>query len=177
VVSRALENALENNLVCGNQMHNGRSDDKLMQNAKTDSMLDLLQNPMYAINLSLRRKLSKEIALTSDVRLCDNGIGSGATVAVVGGAAAMTDGVVAAGSVAQVHLIQQAHPVLKEGVKGGIQKSGDMTPSNPAFSKSDGSHHRFSRNKLFESSIIDINQVSRDSFAAAGYTRNSNEFK
>jgi hypothetical protein len=33
--------------------------------------LDLLQNPMYTIDLSLSWKLSKEIALTSDVRLCD----------------------------------------------------------------------------------------------------------
>ena len=43
-----------------------------------------------------------------------------------------------------------------------------MTPSDTAFSKSAGSHHRFSRNKLSESPI-DVNQVSRDAFAAAGY--------
>ena len=98
VVSRALSNALENNLVYESQMRNGRLDDKLMQDAKTNSALDLIQNPMYTIDLSLslRRKLSKEITLTSDVRLSDNGVGSGATVDAAGGAAAMTDGVVTA---------------------------------------------------------------------------------
>jgi hypothetical protein len=99
VVSRALANALENNLVYESQMRNGRLDEKLMlQDAKTNSALDLLQNLMYTIDLSLslHRKLSKEITLTSDVRLCDNGVGSGATVEAAGGAAAMMDGVVAA---------------------------------------------------------------------------------
>ena len=43
-----------------------------------------------------------------------------------------------------------------------------MTPSDTVFSKSAGSHHRFSRNKL-SVDPIDVNQVSRDTFAAAGY--------
>ena len=71
-----------------------------------------------------------------------------------------------AGEAAQVHSIQQAHQILKERAKGGKRKAGDMTPSDTAFSKSAGSHHRFSRNKLSESPI-DVNQVSRDAFAAA----------
>ena len=104
----------------------------------------------------------------SDVRLRDDGIGSGATVASAGGATAITDEAVVAGSVVQAHSIQQVHWVLKERATGGPRKSGDMTPSNTAFSKSAGSHYCFSQNKLSESPI-DINQVSRDSFVAAGY--------
>jgi hypothetical protein len=91
------------------------------------------------------------------------------TVEAAGSVAAMTDGAVIAGRVVQVHSIQQACRVLKEKVKGGAQKADDMTPSDTAFSKSAGSHHRFSQNKLSESPI-DVNQVSRDSFAAAGNT-------
>ncbi len=167
MVSRALANVLENNLVYESQMRNGKSDDELMQDAKTNSAFDLLQNPMYAINLSLRWKLSKEIILTSYVRLRDDGVGSGATVEAAGGAAAMTDGAVTAGRAVQVCSIQQAHWTLKERVEGGARKAGDMTPSDTTFSKSAGNHHRFSQNKLSESPI-DINKVSRDSFAAAG---------
>ena len=54
-----------------NPNENGGSDDKLMRDAKTNIALDLLQNPMYTIDLSLSWKLSKEITLTSDVWLCD----------------------------------------------------------------------------------------------------------
>ena len=144
VVSRALANALENNLVYESQMRNGRSDDELMQDAKTNSALDLLQNPMYAIDLSLRRKLSKEITSMSYVQLRGNGVGSGATVEAVGSAAVMTDGVVKAGRAVQVLSIQQARWALKERAKGGVRKAGDMTPSNTTFSKSAWSHHRFS---------------------------------
>ena len=64
--------------------------------------------------------------------------------------------------------IQQAHWILKERAKGGERKAIDMTPSDTAFSKSAGSHHLFSRYKLFEC-LIDVNQVSRDAFAAAEY--------
>ena len=125
-------------------MHNGRSDDELMQDAKTNSALDLLQNLMYTIDQSLGQKLSKEITLTSDVRLHDNGVGSGATVEAAGGVAAMTDGEVAAGRAVQVYLIQQAHRVLKERAKVGTRKAGNMTPRDTALSKSAGSHHCFS---------------------------------
>jgi len=59
VLSRVLAGSLENNLVRENQMLNCRSDDDLMQDAKTNTALDLLQNPTYAIDLCLRRKLSK----------------------------------------------------------------------------------------------------------------------
>ena len=141
VVSRGLANGLENNLVYESQMRNGRLDDKLMQDAKTNSTLDSLQNPMHTIDLSLRRKLSKEITSTSYVQLR---VGSGATVEAVGGAAAMTDGAATAGRAVQVRSIQQAHRALKERAKGGARKAGDMTPSNTTFSKSAGSHHRFS---------------------------------
>jgi len=165
VLSRVLAGSLENNLVRENQMLNGRSEDNLMQDAKTNTALELLQNPTYAIDLSLRRKLSKEVSLTRDVRLRDNGVYGGATAAVAGG----VDGAAAAGGVAKVvHSIQQARRILKERAKGGAQKADDMTPSDTAFSKSAGSHHRFSRNKLSESPI-DVNQVSRDAFSAAGY--------
>jgi hypothetical protein len=168
VLSRVLAGSLENNLIRENQMLNGRSEDDLMQDAKTNTALELLQNPTYAIDLSLRRKLSKEVSLTRDVRLRDDGVyGRGATAAVAGG----VDGTAAAGGgVAKVvvHSIQQARRILKDRAKGGAQKAGDMTPSDSAFSKSAGSHHRFSRNKLSESPI-DVNQVSRDAFAAAGY--------
>ena len=74
----------------------------------------------------------------------------------------------AAGGVAKVHSIQQARRILKERAKGGKRKAGDMTPSDTTFSKSAGSHHRFSCNKLSEN-LIDVNQVSRDAFTAAGY--------
>jgi len=166
VLSRVLAGLLENNLVDENQMINGRLEDYLMQDAKRNTALDLLQNPTYAIDLCLRRKLSKEVSLTRDVRLCGDGVDSGATVAVAGGA----DDVATAGGVAkkEVHLIQQARRILKERAKGGERKAGDMTPSDTAFSKSAGSHHRFSRNKMSENPI-DVNQVSRDAFAAAGH--------
>jgi len=137
-----------------------------MQDAKTNTALDLLQNPTYAIDLCLRRKLSKEVSLTRDVRLRGDGVNGGATVVAAGGA----DDAAAAGGVAkkEVHSIQQARRILKERAKGGERKAGDMTPSDAAFSKSSGSHHRFSRNKLSENPI-DVNQVSRVAFAAAGY--------
>ena len=51
----------------------------------SNSALDLLQNLTYAIDLSLHRKLSKEVSLTRDVRLCDDGVYGGATAAVAGG--------------------------------------------------------------------------------------------
>ena len=162
VLSRVLAGSLENNLVRENQMLNGRSEDDLMQDAKTNSALGLLHNPTYAIDLGLRRKWSKEVSLTREVRLRGDGVYGGATVAVAGG----VDGAAVAGGVVKVHSIQQARRILKERAKGGAQKAGDMTPSDTAFSKSAGSHHRFSRNKLSESPI-DVNQVSRDAFAAA----------
>ena len=59
VLSRVLAGLLENNLVHENQMINGRLEDYLMQDAKRNTALDLLQNPTYAIDLCLRRKLSK----------------------------------------------------------------------------------------------------------------------
>ena len=157
VLSRVLAGSLENNLVRENQMLNGRSEDDLMQDAKTNTALGLLQNPTYAIDLGLRRKLSKEVSLTRDVRLRDDDVYGGATAAVAGG----VDGAATAGGVAKVHC-----QILKERAKGGAQKAGHMTTSDTAFSKSAGSHHRFSRNKLSESPI-DVNQVSRDAFAAA----------
>jgi len=70
--------------------------------------------------------------LTRDARLRGDGIDGGATAAVAGGA----NDVAAAGGVAKVHLIQQAHQILKERAKGGERKAGDMTPSETAFSKS-----------------------------------------
>ena len=142
VLSRVLAGSLENNLVRENQMLNGRLEDDLMQDAKTNTALDLLQNSTYAIDLCLRRKLSKEVSLTRDVRLCGDGVDSEATVAVAGGA----DDAAVAGGVAkkEVHSIQQAHQILKERAKGGKRKAGDMTPSDTAFSKSAGSHHHFS---------------------------------
>ncbi len=167
MLSRVLAGSLENNLVRENHMLNGRSEDDLMQDAKTNTALDLLQNLTYTIDLSLRWKLSKEVCLTKDVRLRGNGVNGGATVAAAGGA----DDAAVAGGVAkkEVHSIQQARRILKERAKeGGERKAGDMTPSDAAFSKSAGSHHRFSRNKLSENPI-DVNQVSRDAFAAAGY--------
>ena len=85
-------------------MINGRLEDYLMQDAKTNTALDLLQNLTYAIDLSLRRKLSKEVSLTRDVRLRDNGVYGGATAAVAGG----VDGAAAAGGVVKVHSVQQA---------------------------------------------------------------------
>jgi hypothetical protein len=66
VVSRALASALENNLIWENQMPNKRSGIEVMQDAKTNTALDLLSNPLYAIDLLLCRKLSKEITLTGD---------------------------------------------------------------------------------------------------------------
>jgi len=145
-------------------MLNSRSEDDLMQDAKTNTLLDLLQNPTYAIDLCLCRKLSKEVSLTRNGRLCGDGVDGGATVAAAGGA----DVAAAAGGVAKVHSIQQARRILKERAKGGKRKAGDMTPSDTTFSKSAGSHHRFSCNKLSEN-LIDVNQVSRDAFTAAGY--------
>jgi hypothetical protein len=59
-----------------------------MQVAKTNTALDLLSNLLYAIDLSLHRKLLKEITLTGDVRIHDNNRGSGATaetMSAVGG--------------------------------------------------------------------------------------------
>jgi hypothetical protein len=166
VLSRVLAGLLENNLVHENQMLNRRLEDDLMQDAKTNTALDLLQNLTYAIDLSLRPKLSKEVILTRDVRLCGNGVDGGATAA----AARSADGVAVVGGVAtKVYLIQQARRILKERAKGGERKAGDMTPNDMAFSKSAGSHHCFSNNKLSESPI-DVNQVSRDAFAAVGYS-------
>ena len=88
MLSRALADALENNLIRENQMLNGRSEMEIMQDAKTNCALDLISNPQYAIDLSLRRKLSKEIDLTKDVRVRDSGGrgGSGAIAkAAIGG--------------------------------------------------------------------------------------------
>ncbi len=79
VVSRALVATLENNLVQENQMANGRSGIEVMQDAKTNTALDLLSNPLYTIDLLLCRKLSKEITLIGDARIRDGNRGSGAT--------------------------------------------------------------------------------------------------
>ena len=78
VISRALADTLENNLIRENQMKNGCSEMEIMQDAKTNCALDLFSNPQYAIDLSLRRKLSKEIDLTRGVRVRDGGRGGGA---------------------------------------------------------------------------------------------------
>lgn len=104
VLSRVLAGLLENNLVRENQILNGRLEDDLIQDAMTNTALRLLQNPTYAIDLGLRRKLSKEVSLTRDVRLRDNGVYGGATAAVAGG----VDGAAAAGGVVKVHSVQQA---------------------------------------------------------------------
>ena len=53
VVSRALADALENNLVRESQMPNRRSEVEIVQKAKTNCSLDLLSNPHFVINLSL----------------------------------------------------------------------------------------------------------------------------
>ena len=70
VLSRVLAGSLENNLVCENHMLNSRSEDDLKQDEKTNTELDLLQNPTYTIDLGLHQKLSKEVSLTRDVGLC-----------------------------------------------------------------------------------------------------------
>ena len=81
VVSRALADALENNIVREKQMPNRRLEVEIVQDPKTNCALDLLSNPHYAINLSLRWKLGKEVNLTRDVRVHrDGGRGGGATV-------------------------------------------------------------------------------------------------
>ena len=86
MVSRALVDTLENNLVCENQMPNRRSEVEIVQDAKTNFALDLLSNPHYAINLSLRQKLGNEVDLR-DVRVrCDSGRGGGATAKAVAAA-------------------------------------------------------------------------------------------
>ena len=104
VLSRVLAGLLENNLVRENQILNGRLEGDLIQDAMTNTALRLLQNPTYAIDLGLRRKLSKEVSLTRDVRLRDNGVYGGATAAVAGG----VNGAAAAGGVVKVHSVQQA---------------------------------------------------------------------
>ena len=104
MLSRVLAGLLENNLVRENQILNGRLEDDLIQDAMTNTALRLLQNPTYAIDLGLRRKLSKEVSLTRDVRLRDNGVYGGATAAVAGG----VNGAAAAGGVVKVHSVQQA---------------------------------------------------------------------
>ena len=63
MLSRVLAGSLENNLVRENQMLNGRLEDDHMQDAKTNTALDLLQNPTYEIDLGLRQKFSKEVSL------------------------------------------------------------------------------------------------------------------
>ena len=81
MISRALADALENNLLRENQMPNGRSEMEIMQDSKTNCALDLISNPQYAIDLSRCGKLLKEIDLTKDVRVCDCG-GRGGSGAV-----------------------------------------------------------------------------------------------
>ena len=83
VLSRVLAGLLENNLVRENQMLNSRLEDDLMQDAKTNTLLDLLQNAMYAIDLCLRWKLSKEVSLTRNGRLCGDGVDGGELVVVL----------------------------------------------------------------------------------------------
>ena len=81
VASRALADALENNIVREKQMPNRRLEVEIVQDPKTNCALDLLSNPHYAIDLSLRWKLGKEVNLTRDVRVHrDGGRGGGATV-------------------------------------------------------------------------------------------------
>ncbi len=53
VVSRALADALENNLVRESQIPNRWLEVEIVQNAKTNRALDLLSNPHYTIDLSL----------------------------------------------------------------------------------------------------------------------------
>ena len=73
VVSRGLADALENNIVREKQMPNRRSEVDIVQDAKTNCALDLLSNPHYGMDLSLQRKLGKEVNLTRDVRVCRDG--------------------------------------------------------------------------------------------------------
>ena len=64
-------------------------------------------------------------------------------------------------------LIAQARRMFKESAKGKPKDEENYTPNNMNFSKNSGNHHRFSRNDLSESQI-DVSQVSRGSYAAAG---------
>jgi hypothetical protein len=133
-----------------------------VQDMKTNCALDLLSNPHYAINLSLRRKLWKEVNLTMDVRVCcDGGRGGGATAKVA--AAAWGPG---KENRAAVMSIAQARWMFKESAKGKPKDEENYAPNNLNFSKNSGNHHCFSWNDLSESHI-DVAQVSRGSYAAA----------
>ena len=66
VVSRAFAIALDNSLVCECQAVNGQSESELIKDAKMKCTLDMLENPAFAIDFSLRRKLNKEVPLTRD---------------------------------------------------------------------------------------------------------------
>ncbi len=155
VVSRALATMLESSLVRESQTVNGRSDSELIEDAKTNCALDLLGNPAFEIDLSLRRRLSMEVPFTWDVRLRSSQDEAG------GGDTA---------EAATIVSLPQAKKILKERAKTfarGNAKNGDMTPDDLAFSKNAGNHHRFSRNHLSESPV-DVGQVSRDASAAVG---------
>jgi hypothetical protein len=161
VVSRDLVDGLENNLVWENQMPNRRSGIEFIQDAKTNTTLDQLSNPLYATDLSLHRKVTTENTLTVDVRIHDSDRGSGATVEAM---------LAAGGEEAKVVSISQACQMLKERAKGGAPKDNeDYTPNDCNFSKNSGIHHWFSWNKLSERQI-DVAQVSMGAAVGAGFT-------
>ncbi len=163
VGSRALADALENNLVRESQMPNRRSEVEIVQDAKTNCALDLLSNPHYAINLSLRRKLGKEVDLMRDVRVRrDGGQGGGATAKAVAAAWGPREE-----NRAAVVLITQARRMFKESARGKPKDKENYTPNSMNFSKISGNHHHFSWNDLSECQI-DFSQVNRGSYAAAG---------
>ena len=63
--------------------------------------------------------------------------------------------------------IVQACRMFKESAKGKPKDKENYTPNNMNFIKNSGNHHRFSWNDLSESQI-DVSQVSRGLYAAAG---------
>jgi hypothetical protein len=149
VVSRALADALENNLVRESQMPNRRSEVEIVQEANSNCALDLLSNPHYTIDLSLRQKLGKEVNLTRDVRVRrDGGQGNGATAK-----AAMAVWEPGEENRAAVVLIVQACKMFKESAGGKPKDEENYTPNNMNFSKNSGNHHHFSRNNLSECQI------------------------
>ncbi len=100
--------------------------------------------------------------MTRDSRVCcDGGLGGGATAKV---AAAWGPG---EENRAAVVSIAQARRMFKESARGKPKDNENYTPNNMNFSKNSGNHHRFSRNDLSECQI-DVSQMSRGSYAAAG---------
>ena len=97
--------------------------------------------------------------MTRDVRVCrDGGQGGGATAKAA--AAAWGPGKENRAVVVSIQM-------FKERAKGKPKNKENYTPNNMNFSKNSRNHHRFSRNDSSESQI-DVSQVSRGSYEAAG---------